>query len=170
MKRHEKSHLDHGLTAAQIDHIFKLYGDREDSFFLEQITLPPELGTVPCGLWGPLMGDPAILNGGEVVPLPEGEYITPSLALVSTFNGAITLSRRSSDRAWDSRLINLPMRPTRIVTVIGGASDAGDCILYTAYGGPAAPREPGDPSIAGSPDALKESIDFWVQHALSMWA
>jgi hypothetical protein len=40
-------------------------------------------------------------------------------------------------------------------------------ILYTAFGGPAAPREPGDPSLDGNEAGLAESKAFWAEHALS---
>jgi hypothetical protein len=73
-------------------------------------------------------------------------------------------------------MVNRPVRETRILTVIGGhlpvkdngphAVDSSRCVLYTAFGGPMAPREPGDPSITDVDD-LKESTLFWAQHALS---
>jgi hypothetical protein len=44
--------------------------------------------------------------------------------------------------------------------------DFSRCVLFTAYGGPAAPREPGDSSIA-SWEELTQSRRFWAQHALS---
>ena len=40
------------------------------------------------------------------------------------------------------------------------------CILYTSYGGPKAPREPGDLTIE-SWEAIVEAREFWAQHALS---
>ena len=169
MIKHPDSHLDHALTAAQINHILKLFDDRQ-SFFIATFTLPPELGTVPCGLYGPIVGDPPIKED-EVTYAPRG------------------------DRAWRSRLIDLPPRQQHEVTVIagpheeecrsthvpthghqlriGGCNGTGKeehagmhagaawheetcskcggtgkihhaCILYTAFGGPVAPQEPGD--------------------------
>lgn len=38
-------------------------------------------------------------------------------------------------------------------------------ILYTAFGGPLAPREPGDPDLPAEERA--ESEAFWAEHALS---
>jgi len=141
MIQHPDSHLDHALTAAQIDHIMKRFGDRQ-SFFIETFTLPPELGTVPCGLYGPVMGDPPIQED-EVTYEPRGV------------------------RAWTSRLVDLPPRQQHEVTVIGGPHSDGivdwPCILYTAFGGPAAPQEPGDP---GCKD-LAASEAFWRDHALA---
>ncbi len=176
MKRHHESHLDHALTEPQINYIFERFADRS-AFFKETIDLPSELGDVPCALWGPAMGDPPILNGTEVVPLPPGEYIvsgrTVALDVIafrakhqgpSMFTGAITLRKRGT-RSYQSRCIDLPMRPTRKVFVVGGPHENESCILYTAYGGPEAPQEPTDPNI--NPDKLAASIDFWRQHALS---
>jgi hypothetical protein len=140
MIKHPNSHLDHGITEAQIHHIFERFAAR-DSFFIETITLPHELGTVPCGLYGPIMGD---------APIGEAE---------------VSYGRRG-DRAWDSRLIQLPARQRREVTVIAGPHEEKcdpahhwpkqcilcegtgaikhACILFTAFGGPLAPQEPGD--------------------------
>jgi hypothetical protein len=166
MIKHRDSHVDHGLTDAQIHYLLDRFADRQ-AFFVETITLPRELGTVPCGLYGPLMGDSAIR---------EDE---------------VTYARRGV-RAWDSRLISLPARQQHEVTVIAGpheetcarcsaAASAWNllhratcpdcsgtqkikhaCVLYTAFGGPAAPQEPGDP---GCKD-LAASATFWREHAL----
>lgn len=38
--------------------------------------------------------------------------------------------------------------------------------IFTAYGGPCAPREPGDATLS-SDEEKKESADFWAQHALA---
>lgn len=169
MIRIQDSHLDHGLTDAQINYIFTRFGDRT-AFFIETFTLPDELGAVPCGLYGPMMGD---------APVDETD---------------VSYAKRG-ERAWSSRLISRPMRPTKMVTVIGGPHEekctrcggygevtqrlenrrqcpdcrgAGKlshiCVLYTAFGGPATPQEPGDPGckdVAGSKA-------FWAEHALAV--
>jgi hypothetical protein len=166
MLRHRDSHIDHGLSGAQVDYIMERFADRQ-SFFIETLTLPRDLGTVPCGLYGPLMGDS---------PIGEAE---------------ITYARRG-DRAWDSRLVDLPPRQQHEVTVIAGpheescwhcdgsggkgswkaripcgTCDHGKvkhaCILYTAFGGPLTPQEPGDPGCK-DPEA---SAAFWRGHALA---
>jgi hypothetical protein len=59
MKRHAESHLDHGLTEAQIAHVFERFSAR-DGFFIELFELPEALGSVPCALYGPVMGDAPI--------------------------------------------------------------------------------------------------------------
>jgi len=97
---------------------------------------------VPCGLYGPIMGD-------EPVPFEVIRF------------------EARGDRKWLSRLISAPMRPTRMVTVIGGPDGDEPCVLYTAYGGASAPREPGDPFLAGNAEGLAESEAFWSVHALS---
>jgi len=137
MIKHTISHLDHGLTEAQIRYIFDQCADRK-AFFIATIELPEDLGTVPCGLYGPLMGDP---------PIVEEE---------------VSYEKRGT-RAWTSRLVEKPLRPTREVTVIGGPHDGHECILYTCYGGPLALQEPGDP---GCKDPAA-SATFWREHALA---
>jgi hypothetical protein len=178
MIKHPASHVDHGLTAAQLQYVLDRFTDR-DGFFIETLTLPAELGTVPCGLYGPIRGDSPIT---EVEIAPRGA------------------------RAWLSRLVDLPLRQQHEVTVIAGpheetcptcggqiiglvdrepdphpilAASHGPfvgcdhcggsgkiqhaCILYTAFGGPLAPQEPGDPGCK-DPEA---SAAFWREHALS---
>jgi hypothetical protein len=133
------SHLDHGLTEDQIMFLSKRFVDR-DAFFIESIELPEELGTVSCSLYGPAMGDAAI-------PDSEVSY-------------AIRGDRRNA-----SRLVDLPSRPTRTITVIAGPHEDAACVLYTAFGGPATPKEPGDLSL--EIDKIAESRDFWAKHALA---
>jgi hypothetical protein len=137
MIKHAASHVDHGLNEVQLRYILDQFVDKT-AFFITTIELPEELGTVPCGLYGPLMGD---------APIPEGEVV----------------HQKRGTRAWTSRLIDKPLRPTRKVTVIGGPHDGHPCILYTCYGGPQAPQEPGDP---GCKDPAA-SATFWREHALA---
>lgn len=172
MKTHKDSHLDHGLTEAQIAHVLARFADRE-AFTLETIELPPELGTVPCGLHGPIMGDDAV-SDAECVHATRGE------------------------RAWTSRLCERAPRQVRTVTVIAGPHDGEACVVYTMFGGPPAPQEPGElerqlsevlatertalAAMAGSAGAgdapespkvtelrrkIRASCPFWRDHALS---
>lgn len=136
MKRHAESHLDHDLTTEQVAYLFERFADRT-AFFIETFELPSELGTVPCFLYGPTMGDE---------PVHE--------AIVHYYNRGA--------RAWPTRSIARDSRPTRMVTVIAGPHEAESCILYTAFGGPQAPQEPGDP---GCKD-IEASKAFWATHAL----
>ena len=67
-------------------------------------------------------------------------------------------------RKGPSRMTSRDPRPTRTLTVIGGPYE-GETILYTAFGGPVAPREPFEFEY-GTED-YKASVAFWSQHALS---
>lgn len=137
MKRHAASHFDHGLNDAQVDFLMKRFADRA-AFFIETVELPEQLGTVPCGLHGPLTGG---------APVEESE---------------VTYAKRGT-RAWPSRLVDRPKQQVRTVTVIAGPHDDEACIVYTMYGGPCAPQEPDDP---GCKDVVA-SRQFWTVHALT---
>lgn len=129
-----ESHLDHGLSEQQIEHIKEQFSDCEQ-FVLKTIEIP---GSVPCGLYGPEMGDAPITDD-------EAYYEV------------------RGDREWESRLIDKPMRSSNKVTVIAGPHGDKPCVLYTAYGGPAAPQEPGDPNARDK----GASESFWSAHALA---
>ena len=137
MIKHRDSHVDHNLTEEQLRYLLDRFADR-NAFFLETIELPEPLGTIPCGLWGPIMGDSPI----EETEVCHGQRGT---------------------RAWTSRIVERPTRPTRTITVIAGPHDGNACVLFTAFGGPAAPQEPGDPGCK-DPSA---STAFWRAHALA---
>jgi len=99
----------------------------------------PGLGA-PCGLYGPAMGDP-----------PVGEQ-------------EVRYAQRTPDRP-PSRLVDrLAPRPDDRVTfvVLRGATPT----LLTAYAGPSAPREPGDPSLPDQGPEREEAVKFWAEHAL----
>lgn len=127
MERHADSHLDHALTEAQIAFLLATFADRGE-FFIASIELPPELGTVPCALFGPTMGD---------APIADHE----------------TYQAKRGTRTYNSRLVNRDARPTRTVTIIAGPHDGRPCVLYTAFGGPASPKEPGD--LKAQKDAIE---------------
>jgi hypothetical protein len=133
------SHRDHGLTDGQFTHLLERLR-HHDGPFVETVELPEDLGTVLCGLHGPVIGDP---------PVPESEVV---------------YSPRGK-RPYASRLVSRPGRRTRLVTVVGGPYEGKPCVLFTMYGGPPAAREPGDPNC---PAALRpEAVAFWAVHALS---
>lgn len=134
------SHTDHNMTAAQRDWALDHLKDRT-GFFIATLELPPELGTVPCGLYGPLMGD---------APVDEADVYY-----------AVRGSRPAA-----SRMTKLPERPCRQITVIAGPHGSDPCCLYTMFGGPSAPREPFDAGLKTESDK-EESRSFWAQHALS---
>lgn len=92
MNKHKDSHLDHGLTEAQIAFILAqpIVGG------VHTIELPEELGTVPCGLYGPVVGDPPV-SDTEVTYAARGQR----------------------------KLVDRPARPARLVTVVVGPHDGG---------------------------------------------
>ena len=144
------SHLDHALTDSQIDYILKRFSDR-NGFFIETFELPEGLGKVPCGLYGPIVGDAPVMIG--------------------------TFDEKRGDRPYTSRMVRLPPRETRTVTVIAGPHENHTCLLFTAYGGPLAPKEPGEIRAmlelacadhhAGIAAQLARSEEFWAEHALA---
>jgi hypothetical protein len=163
MQKHKDSHLDHDLSPQVVDYIMTRFADK-DAFFIETFELPEELGTVPCGLYGPLVGD---------APVPD---FVPACGVCSPcmFYGAGTLlchvlrqgahMERRGEREYKSRVVYKPARPSRQVTVIAGPHDGLPCVLFTAFGGPLTPKEPNDPTLA--PDKREESEKFWREHAL----
>lgn len=162
---HPDSHLDHGLTPEQVEYVRQHYAGRS-GFFIDTFELPEELGSVECGLYGPAVGD-------DPVHKQAVEYL------------------RRGSRTYVSRvLIGGRTRPTQTVTVVAGPHDVVcpecsglaatatmcsacygtgldriPCILYTAFGGPLAPKEVNDPNLTD--DERVESIKFWGVHALA---
>lgn len=134
----EVTHLDHGLMPAHINFLQGKFADRT-SFFVETVELPAELPDLSCGLYGPLMGDAPVLERD-------------------------VFYKRRGIREYNSRLVNRPMRPTRLMTVVAGPHD-GIMTLYTAYGGPKAPREVYSPGLTRAD--VVESEAFWSEHAIS---
>jgi hypothetical protein len=135
MKIVKESHLDHNLSQDVVAFIKSKFSEKT-AFFIETFELPEELGTVPCGLHGPLMGDEPVTDA--------------------------RLEKRG-ERPYESRVVDRSDRQVRQVTVIAGPHGEEPCILYTAFGGPLAPQEPGDP---GCKD-VEKSKAFWAEHALS---
>ena len=134
---HDDSHIDH-VSPEVLKFVLEKFADR-NQFFLETIELPEGL-TVSCGLHGPAMGDPPVLED-------EVTY------------------RRRGERTWESRIVDRPEVPTRTITVVGGPYEDHPCVLHTVFGGPGAPQEPGDPNLKR--EHREESVAFWQYHALS---
>ena len=136
-----ESHVDHGLTVAQLEYALERIGDVE-GFGIHRVELPSELGTAPCGLFGPTMGDD---------PVSDGE----------------TLMVQRGSRDGLSRMIERSPRQVSTLTVIAGPAEGHEgVVLYTAFGGPSTPREPFDPSLDEA--GRKESVAFWSEHALAL--
>jgi len=131
------SHLDHNLSPAHVAFIRERFGDRT-AFFLETVELPEGLPAVPCNLHGPATGSDPVLEA-EVFYEVRGARKGPS------------------------RMCARPPIQVRTLTVIGGPHE-GRCILFTAYGGPCAPREPWDETLDST--GYGEAVDFWGRHAL----
>lgn len=142
------SHIDHDLSLGMLEYLKERFAGR-DAFFIEEIELPEHLGTVSCGLYGPAMGDDPI-SETEVVYKVRG-------------------NRRCASRIAAPHMVNAGKRQTRKLVVIGGpyAGQYGieKCVMYTAYGGPQAPREPGDPTIP-TWEGVQEARKFWAEHCL----
>lgn len=138
MKLHPGSHTDH-LRPAVLEHLLRLFKDRTGSF-VETAWLPDDVPYVACDLHGPA-------TGGR--PVPEAEVVYAA----------------RPGRAYPSRLTARPGFPTRQVTVVAGPHAGEPCVLYTAYGGPPAPRELGDPALSAADRPAAEA--FWKDHALS---
>lgn len=144
------AHLDHTLHSVHLSFILKMFGGRQ-SFFIETVEMPTsfrlpateldlEIPEVQLGLYGPLCGDDPVLEND------------------------VTYAVRGV-RSCASRMTDRPARMTRQLTIIAGPHEGEPCVLYTAYGGPAAPREPGDTSIESWEDIVS-SREFWKTHAL----
>ncbi len=133
-------HADHGVTNETI--MWALSEIQPTGFFLRTLELPVGHVDLLNALYGPVAGD---------APVSDDD---------------VSFAKRSEDRP-ASRVVNLPMRPTRLVTLIGIVKD-GAATIFTAYGGPAAEREPNDPTLATEEEKATAAA-FWATHALAMW-
>ena len=133
------THVDHAFTPAHFEYIKSRFLEKA-GFFIETFALPDCLAEVPQGLYGPIVGDPPI-EEADVSYVIRGQ------------------------RKCASRVVARPMRATRTITVVAGPHEGKPCVLYTAYGGPQAPREPGDTSIKTWEEVVV-SREFWMVHAL----
>jgi len=140
------SHLDHNLTLGHVRFILERFGDRSE-FFIATVSLPPELTDLPCGLRGPAVGGDPVPDA-HVVMEPRPGRVYPSRILLPAF---------MPEHLW-----NLT---SRLLTVIAGPHEGLTCLLFTAFGGPLAPKEPGDPSLSES--EREASVAFWRVHALT---
>ena len=132
-------HADHGITPEQMEYIQSSIATsvEGDGFFIAEDKIPAELGTVPCGLYGPAMGDQPV--GDDAV-----------------------VREKRGDRPYADRMTDLPFRDVDYVQSIG-IREGDKFTLFTVYGGPLAPQHPEDPSNR----EVEASKTFWAQHALS---
>lgn len=139
------SHTDHRVPPEVREWILDHLGDAQ-GFVCGTWELPDHLPAVPCDLYGPLMGDPPVTDA-EV-------YMAPR-----------------DPRPWPTRFIrDRAPRMVREVSVIAGPAEGHDenalgLALYTMYGGPLAPREPGDTSLENAGER-EVAAAFWADHAL----
>lgn len=113
----EGSHTDHGLSEELLRWLCARFAGRAE-FFIETIEVPKQFGPMPCGIYGPSVGDEPVTDG---------------------------FMAQRPGRRYESHLVKRPTRPTRVLTVVAGPSGDKPCVLYTAYAGPQAPQEPADP-------------------------
>jgi hypothetical protein len=139
--KHSDSHLDHNLSEAQLAFVLAQTPEGE-GVAVFTVAMPAELGTLPCALYGPAEGDDAISES-------ETYYVT------------------RGNRKGKSRMVKTPVRYTSLVTVVAGPHDGHDWVLFTSYGGSAAPREPFEFEASDESKDAKDSRDFWSAHALS---
>jgi hypothetical protein len=181
MKKHVESHLDHDLSATQIAHIFARFADRA-AFFIETIELPEDLGTVPCLLYGPAMNDAPVSWNGDpskahvfMQPRAGREYPSRQVALPARQTRMVTVIAGPHSEACDACTgqgvctnpfawysHGDPNEQFRCIMCAGTGKIEHACILYTAFGGPQAPQEPGDPTCKD----IAASTVFWSEHAL----
>ena len=136
-------HADHGIKTKQLAYI-KSYLEKKapQGFFLLQVDLPKNLGTVPNAMYGPAAGD---------APVSESEVFYAD----------------RGGRGLMDRMVSWPTRPVRFVQAIG-IREGDKFTVFTIYGGQLAPQHPDDPNNRD----LEGSRKFWSQHALSgeQWA
>ncbi len=156
---HADSHVDHGINGQVRDYVLKQFRDRTE-FFIETFVYPENYPVYPSlNNWN------AVHDGTPIymVDLPP----VPCALHMDVPEDEAFYARRG-EREWESRMCKRPTRKVREVTIIAGPhpddADAG-MVLFTMYGGPEAPREPGDPSLKGK--ALKAAKVFWSSAALS---
>ena len=149
-----QSHVDHGISESIMYHCLSTFNayvalaqdppNKLQGGPVYKLTtrLPDHLGFVPSGLYGPKVFDP---------PVEEEQVFYQ-------FRG---------NRQTMSRMVDLPHRPTRDVTIIAGPFGDEPLALYTIHGGPLAPKEPATLTEHDSDADRQESIEFWAVHALS---
>jgi hypothetical protein len=160
--KHADSHVDHNLTSQQLDFVLaqdpSLHGTGPVRVFT--IQMPESLGCLPCGLYGPLCGDKPVREA-QVFYATRGERKGESRLMKDGVSphpsgvDALTLSAP------------YPTRPSRLVTIVAGPHDGHPWVLFTAYGGPLAPKEPFDFEDDDSSEQAQESRAFWSEHALA---
>lgn len=130
-------HKDHGLKDEHVQKAEAAIRDLPEGVHVVTLRVDEPLESA---LYGPKAGDAPVAEG-EVVRVKRG------------------------DRPEPSRMVRRGTRPSNEMTVVGNKNADGSVEIYTAYGGPEAPREPWDTSL--TPEERAESEAFWREHALA---
>lgn len=146
----KQSHTDHNIKPETLGKIVDMFDDKNEFFKGEFNT--PDGEFIPCGLYGPKMGD-GIVNREAVFMVRRG---------FTDANG------NRVEREGLTPMVKLPQRMSNKFFIVGGPNEGDPCILYTCYGGAEAPREPWDPSLGDDEGGKFESTMFWKQHALAV--
>ena len=141
---------DPGITKEQWDYVREAVTEIDPhGYFMLEIEIPAALGTVPCRLYGPAMGDG---------PIPRDEV------------EMVARHPEDSERVWLDPIVDRPTRPVTVVQVVGrlgeriGRLDEGNHIeIIRCYAGPDVPSNPQDPMNADVVGASR----FWAKHALA---
>jgi hypothetical protein len=131
-------HADHTMDALSLP--WCLAQITTEGFFLRTFTIPDDHADAVNALWGPSCGDGAV-------------------------KGFLKLR---SGRVWEDVMIDLPTRPSRLVTVIG-TNNPEEMVVFTAHGGPPAEKNLAQERAEGkaSEEDIERSRVFWSAHALS---
>jgi len=160
--KHTESHLDHNLSAKQLAFVLAQdptdKGDPASPVKVFTVEMPAELGTLPCGLYGPACGDKPIIES-SVQYMVRGNRKGASRLIKPHEWMGMTGDYPVSTPA--------PLRPSNKVTIVAGPHDGHDWVLFTSYGGPEAPREPFEFEAEDTSPPAVESREFWATHALT---
>jgi hypothetical protein len=149
---HKDSHVDHNVGALLEEGILDQFKDR-GGFFIATVDLRNtekwHRRQVPLALVGPSSGDlPVTEDEVEYKPRPPRAY-----------------NSRMLRRGKKGGYVRWRNAHTHLVTIIAGPHDGHDCVLFTIFGGPLAPKEPDDPTL--KPEEREASVEFWKHHALA---
>lgn len=162
IKIHKDSHVDHGIPRGVVYKVLAAFSDRTE-FFIETVALPETIEILhSLDYW---QNPGGVSHEEKVKPVPCGLHLdVPESEVYYAERG---------DRKYTSRLCRRPPGMVREVTVVAGPhpeDPSAGMILFTMYGGPQAPREPGSFTLEGEVlegEALEESKAFWKSAALS---
>ena len=149
----QESHVDHGLNLAVLSWLQRaaladLQALPAGQVLVKSYELPKHgqaLGlpsALRCQLHGPVVGEAAV--GDD-----EASHLV------------------RAGRSYPSRVCAREPSSTRLVTLIVGPHGDLARALYTAFPGPLAEKEPGDPTLTTEEDR-RRSLAFWSKHALSL--